>query len=205
MLIAWVVLYYAFMAPSAIGGQRYVLPLYPALILMAAGGFELMLRRLPGRLGPVAFAIAAAVVLLAAVLPSAHQAVTTTAALARRDTRLVARDWIVANLPAGAHLAREYYAPFFHSSDGFRLSQPFSLTEHSFATYCGEGVEYLVLSSLNRERYFEDEGERFANERAWYDELERRSRAIERFEGQEILDLHHPTIEVRRLFCGAGF
>jgi len=204
LLIAWVLLYYAFMAPSAIGGQRYMLPLYPALMVMAAGGFELAIRRLPGRLGPVAFATIAATLLLAAVVPPAEQAFTSTAALARRDTRLVARDWILANLPAGAHLAREYYAPFFHSSDGFRLSQPFSLTEHSFATYCAEGVEYLVLSSLNRERYFEDEGERFANERAWYDEVQRRSRVIERFAGQEILDLHHPTIEVRRLFCGAG-
>lgn len=206
LLIAWVLLYYAFMAPSAIGGQRYMLPLYPALMVMAAGGFELAIRRLPGRLGRVAFATVAATMLLAAVVPPAEQAFTSTAALARRDTRLAARDWIVANLPAGSHLAREYYAPFFHSSDGFRLSQPFSLTEHSLATYCAEGVEYLLLSSLNRERYFEDEGEdeRFASERAWYDELERRSRAIERFAGQEILDLHHPTIEVRRLFCGAG-
>ena len=202
LLIAWVLLYYAFMAPSAIGGQRYMLPLYPALMVMAAGGFELMIRRLSARIRPVALATQAAAMLVVVALPPAERAVTSTEALARRDTRLVARDWIVANLPAGTHLAREHYAPFFHSSDGFRVSQPFSLTEHPLATYCAEGVEYLLLSSLNRQRYFEDEDERFARERTWYAELESRTRVIERFEGREDLDLHHPTIEVRRLFCG---
>ncbi len=49
------------------------------------------------------------------------------------------------------------------------MSQPFSLTDHPLETYCNEGVEYLILSSLNADRYF-------ADERAWYERLHRRSR-----------------------------
>jgi len=45
-------------------------------------------------------------------------------------------------------------------------------------------------------------GERFADERVWYERLDRRSRVVQRIDGIGDLDLHHPTIEVRRMFCG---
>lgn len=134
----------------------------------------------------------------------AFAAASSTRSLARRDTRLVGRDWIIENLPPGSRLAREYYSPPFHTGDGFPVSQPFSLTDHPLETYCNEGVEYLILSSLNADRYFADAGERFADERAWYDRLDGRTRVVQRIDGIGDLDLHHPTIEVRRLFCGSG-
>ncbi len=222
MTAAWVLLYYAFMAPSAIGGQRYMIPVYPVMMVLTAGGIEALAGRLAGRSDTTSTqrdpadrapsstrsptnertvtAAVWALAVLAAALP-AWQAIATTRLVARRDTRLEARDWIIENLAAGTHLGREYYAPFFHTSDGFPVSQPFSLTEHPLETYCAEGVEYLVLSSLNADRYVEDEAERFAAERAWYDRLDERTRLVERFEGMGDLDLHHPAIEVRRLFC----
>jgi 4-amino-4-deoxy-L-arabinose transferase-like glycosyltransferase len=212
---AWVLLYYAFMSPSAIAGQRYVLPLYPVLMLFAAGGIALLLDKLVGGRRkpsgeireaprePVATTVAALLFVAAAAVPAWH-AVSTTRLLALRDTRLVARDWIIDNMPQGAHLAREYYAPSFHTSDGFAVSQPFSLTEHSLETYCTENVQYLILSSLNSARYFESDTDRFAAQRAWYGRLDDRTRVVERFDGVGDLELHHPTIEIRRLFCGTG-
>jgi len=121
--------------------------------------------------------------------------------LARPDTRLAARAWITENLEPRSHLAREFYSPPIHTADDFRLSQPFSLTEHPLETYCAEGVDYLVLSSLNRERYFADDSDRFAEERDWYERLEERTRVVQRIDGLGDLELHHPTIEIRRLFC----
>ncbi|MCH7826243.1 MAG: glycosyltransferase family 39 protein, partial [Acidobacteria bacterium] len=46
---AWVLLYYAFMAPSAIGGQRYLIPVYPVMMVLTAGGIEALADRLTGR------------------------------------------------------------------------------------------------------------------------------------------------------------
>ena len=222
MTAAWVLLYYAFMAPSAVGGQRYMIPVYPVMMVLTAGGIEALAGRLTGRFGTTSTQRDPAdgapsstlaptkektgnlavwtLVVLAVALP-AWQAIATTRLMAWRDTRLEARDWIIENLPAGAHLAREYYAPFFHTSDGFPVSQPFSLTDHPLETDCAAGVEYLLLSSLNANRYLEGNAERFAEERAWYDRLGERTRLVERFEGMGDLELHHPAIEVRRLFC----
>jgi hypothetical protein len=112
----------------------------------------------------------------------------------------VARDWIIANLEPGSRLAREFYAPPFNESDGFRLMQPFALTDHSLETYCRDGVDYLILSSLNADRYASD-ATRFADELAWYGRLEGETRLVRRVDGLGNLERHHPTIEVRRLFC----
>ena len=110
----------------------------------------------------------------------------------------MARDWIVANLQQRSHLAREFYAPPIHTSDNFRLSQPFSLTEHPLETYCKEAVDFLILSSLNADRYLDSGADRFAEERAWYARLDARTRVVHRIEGKGNLRLHHPTIEIRR-------
>ena len=89
------------------------------------------------------------------------------------------------------------------TADNFRLSQPFSLTEHPLETYCKEDVDFLILSSLNAARYFESDADRFAEERAWYDRLDTRTRVVHRIDGKGALELHHPAIEIRRLFCSS--
>ena len=61
--------------------------------------------------------------------------------------------------------------------------------------------DYLVLSSLNADRYLSSDADRFAEERAWYGRLESRTRPVHRVDGRGALALHHPTIEIRRLFC----
>ena len=202
MVAVWVLGYFALMAPSAKFGQRYAIPIYPAMMLLAAVPLALALTPRNGdrsawrRLG-------AAALLLAVALPAAVDAVRSTSLLARRDTRLVARDWVIANVPPGTRLAREFYAPPFHQADGFRLMQPFALTDHSFETYCDDDVSYLILSSLNADRYASD-AVRFADERAWYRLLEERTRLVHRVDGMGDLPGHHPTIEVRLLHCGRG-
>ncbi len=213
---AWILLYQVLMATSARGGQRYALPVYPVLMVFVAGGILLFVRSATGgsTADPAqdpaltttparsARAMLALLVVLAGAQP-AWDAVTTTRLLRIPDTRLVAHDWSLENLPPSSVVAREYYAPLFHTSDGFRIIQPFTLTERSLKAYCVAGTEYLILSSLNAKRYFEDETERFADERAWYEELERGTRVAATFSGPE-MELHHPTIEVRRLYCGDG-
>jgi 4-amino-4-deoxy-L-arabinose transferase-like glycosyltransferase len=203
MLVVWVVLYFAFMAPSALGGQRYMLPIYPALMLLAAVGIGALVGAAERAGRSRWMYVGIGVLILAAVGPPLATAVSSTRLLAQRDTRLVARDWIVANLERRSHLAREFYAPPIHTSDDFRLSQPFSLTEHPLETYCKEAVDFLILSSLNATRYLESDADRFAEERAWYERLDTRTRVVHRIDGKGAVALHHPTIEIRRLFCSA--
>ncbi len=114
----------------------------------------------------------------------------------------MAREWLLQNVPRGTGIAREFYAPPLHSGDGFHLAEFFSLSDQSFELYCGRGIEYMLISSHNYNRYFEDSTERFVDERNWYNDLARRSRLVKSFEGTEF-QMRQPTIEIRRLFCPA--
>lgn len=201
MVVAWVLLYFAFMAPSALGGQRYMLPIYPAMMLLAAIAVDALVGALRRSERPRWVYIGSSVLLVIAAGPSLIQAMSSTRLLAQTDTRLVARDWIVANVEQRSHLAREFYAPPIHTADGFRVSRPFSLTEHPLETYCREDVDFLVLSSLNADRYLDSTADRFAEERAWYDRLEASTRVVHKIDGKGALELHQPTIEIRRIFC----
>jgi len=202
LVALWLLAFYAFMAPSAIAGQRYMLPIHPGMMLLAAIAIEGMMRTYAAR-GHRRVAWAGGALLLVLAAAPSFGAAESTRLLARRDNRLVARDWMLDNLPPRSHIAREFYAPMFDNDDPFRFSQPFSLTEHPLETYCKERVDYLVLSSLNAERYFADETDRFAEQRTWYERLDTRTRVVQRIGRIGDLPLHHPEIEIRRLFCNS--
>jgi len=193
----WPVLFYLQMAPSTIGGQRYMLPIYPALLLFAAEGVRQA--TLWRRRGLPEVPLAAFLTLLV-VAPPLWETGRVVSLLTRTDTRITARHWVLDNVPAGTAVAREQYAPPLHSGDGYRIVQFFSLTDQSLELYCSRGVEVLLLSSKNAERYLEDDTDRFVDQRHWYERLEGRTRLVRRFTGAEYRT-HHPTIEVRRLFC----
>jgi 4-amino-4-deoxy-L-arabinose transferase-like glycosyltransferase len=83
---------------------RYVLPLLPALAVLAGR----VLHALPG---PRAALVGAALVLL---IPSVYASVRTDQLLGATDTRVVAARWLEANIPAGSALRASYYgSPFY--------------------------------------------------------------------------------------------
>jgi len=120
------------------------------------------------------------------------------------DTRIVAREWILENIPAGSGIAREQYSPPLSRSDGFRvLSRGFDLPDRGFDTYCAEGFNYFAVSSFHYEEILETTSEDYAMARSWYAELPQRGRLLRRFPGESV-GFHNPTIEVYLLFCSGG-
>ena len=84
---------------------RYVLPLLPALSMLAGG----LVGAVPGRLRAVAVPIA-----LALLLPSLWASVNTDRLLATTDTRTQAAEWLMRQAPAGATIETPYYvSPFY--------------------------------------------------------------------------------------------
>jgi len=84
---------------------RYVLPLLPALSVLAGG----LVGAVPGRLRAAAVPIA-----LALLLPSLWASVHTDRLLATTDTRTQAAEWLMRHAPAGATIETPYYvSPFY--------------------------------------------------------------------------------------------
>ena len=83
---------------------RWMLPIYPILAILAAWALVALVSRFRLR---VLLPVAAALALAQGLVFSVHNDVV----LARDDTRQVARDWMVENIPAGTKIVVEPIAP----------------------------------------------------------------------------------------------
>jgi hypothetical protein len=95
-----IVLYYLYMGSQSRFYARWMLPLYPALAILAAYALIQVRNR-------AVFAALAALMLL----PSAYTTVRNAIVLGREDTRTIARDWLAANVPEGTKVVFEPVAP----------------------------------------------------------------------------------------------
>ena len=104
-LLAFVASYLLVVGASHEVFWRYVLPLLPALSMLAGG----LSRAIPHRLRAPAVPIA-----LALLLPSLWASLNTDRLLATADTRTQAAEWLMEHAPAGSAIESAYYvSPFY--------------------------------------------------------------------------------------------
>jgi 4-amino-4-deoxy-L-arabinose transferase-like glycosyltransferase len=136
--------------------ERNCLPFVPALIALAGVGLDTLGRTAFGliRLAPGRQIVASALV----ALPLAFQARTSweasraeLAADDHEDTRTTAYHWAVKNLPRGARIYREAFAPHLHLAERFIVGSCFALGEVSFATI--NPWDYVVTTSVQWSAY----------------------------------------------------
>jgi hypothetical protein len=111
MLLVPVVVFVLFMGVQDRYFARWLLPVYPLLALLAAHGAvslaRIVSRRAPRRLAWAPAVLAAVALCAQSLVHSIHNDLV----LSREDTRQLARDWMVANVPAGAKVVVEPIAP----------------------------------------------------------------------------------------------
>ena len=111
MLLVPVIVFVAFMGTQDRYFARWLLPVYPLLCLLAAHGAvslaSVVAGRVPRRAAWVPIAVAALAVCLQGLVHAIHNDLV----LSRADTRQLARDWMVRNIPEGAKVVVEPVAP----------------------------------------------------------------------------------------------
>ena len=95
-----IVLYYLYMGSQSRFYARWMLPLYPALAILAAYALTQIRHK-------VVFGALVALTLIPGTLTTVRNALV----LGREDTRTITRDWLVANVPQGTKVAFEPIAP----------------------------------------------------------------------------------------------
>jgi 4-amino-4-deoxy-L-arabinose transferase-like glycosyltransferase len=128
---------------------RNLFPALPALAALLGAGVG----ALAGRIRRPAVAALGLVLVLA--WPAGATALQTVA-LARDGTRVLARDWMLANLPGGARLFKESYTPEFPESS-FAVSKSRFAARVSFEDLEAAGIEYVLLSENAFGRFFSDD------------------------------------------------
>ena len=110
VLVPPVVLFVLFMGIQNVYFGRWLLPVFPFLVLLAAyGALRLagFARRVGPRVGAAAVAVAAIAILAQGLVKSVHLDVV----LSRTDSRNLARDWMIANIPSGTRIAWDPFRP----------------------------------------------------------------------------------------------
>ncbi|EHN08850.1 Tetratricopeptide TPR_2 repeat protein [Patulibacter medicamentivorans] len=169
LLIPAPLLFFAYVGSQGRYFARYGMPVYPILALLAAaGGVWLgswLLRRLNVRGAGLrlGLGVAAAVVVVAqGLIWTVHNDVV----LSREDTRSVARDWMVKNVPAGSTIVVEPMMPKEWYADGARLPNPKSRVGYRWNRLVRTGADKAELirryprlkAKINRRADFANNG-----------------------------------------------
>ena len=127
---------------------RYLLPILPALFVLAGGGLALALARWGPAVRRVRWRGMLAGVVVAGLLfgPAAIRTGGILVTRAKTSTNELAFAWILELVPDGASLVVE--AEGMRLPPRYRARNVLRLIERSYEDYVQEGVEYLVASSL---------------------------------------------------------
>jgi 4-amino-4-deoxy-L-arabinose transferase-like glycosyltransferase len=128
--------------------ERNLMPILPFAACVAADLLWRAARRLPRRAANPAFVVLVSL----ACIPGLRDSIAFNRRLQLPDTRTLANEWVTANLPAGARLAREEYTP---QIDGRRFDVVFVqvLGTRDYGWYLQQKIDYLVLSSNIGDRF----------------------------------------------------
>lgn len=122
-IVLWAAFHLVFFGTAFVKAQRYLLPAYPFLAILAAAlldGLPDRLRRLPSRLrlsGDAVARIRAGAIALV-VVATVFWGLAVTSIYLHPQTRVAASEWIYDNVPAGGTIATE------HWDDGLPLALP---------------------------------------------------------------------------------
>jgi len=170
LLSIFPLVYFTFISNLAVRNDRTLLPLIPFLFLLASSLLVSLLGQSNIRRSRRALTISAmgALILVSLTLP-VLQTVQRTIRLITVDSRETARVWIDHNLPNGARIAIESYAPYV---DPQRFSvQGFGrMIDHPPKWYIANDFEYLVFGQGMFGRFYL-EPDRYTNEVSQYEDL----------------------------------
>ena len=197
VLAAYVVVYYLYVSDWAALNDRYLLPIVPVLVLLAAR-FAVGLARLRFVRRLVLAPAVAGLLIVAFMLPLSAS-IAYDRALSGPDVRSIAKAWIETHIKSGTKVAFEPYSPplvaraslpFFtaagHSPAYYRLVRlPLPLpgrkdTRHSLAYLRHRDVRYVIVSSEVYQRVLAAPLV-YPRQVAFYERLAEQARLVKRF------------------------
>jgi 4-amino-4-deoxy-L-arabinose transferase-like glycosyltransferase len=159
-VLSFVIAYYVVISLPPVRFDRNLLPLMPFLAVLAGRAVGWLVDVMAARLGWItshlrqvpAIAVGLGVIAMAAT-PSFSLAVANDRSLLRTDTRTIALAWIEANIPRGATIVRGEFTPQIPNGE-YRVGDAgYQLADGPLAWYRVAGVEYVVASSFEFNRY----------------------------------------------------
>lgn len=171
LVLGYAALFVAAISVSSLHWHRWLIPVLPVVALLAAAGVEAAARAAARLLGRAqwAHALFVAGAVAVALWPASRVAVLDLRH-ANGNSRIVARAWMLANLPPGSRILQETYgAPL--AGTPLHADEIRALADRApMASLRAGGYDYVVASSAIYNRFFA-EPERYPGEIAFYTDL----------------------------------
>jgi hypothetical protein len=186
VLIAFPLAYFLFMLRSQLFFVRFALPVAPFLCLLA-GAAVVWLGELAARRGRTVGAVAVAVLTVLAVAQTTLDTVRHNLLIAQEDTRALASEWAVANVPPGAKVQVEEYTirdrrPRAYGGPVWKLDTDLldvnQLKRADPLAPLRGNSRYFMISSFQQDRFSGGPG---SPQRQFYDALAQQGRVVARF------------------------
>ncbi len=161
--------------------QRWIIPILPLLALLTAHALSVIIGRVSARLRLVPVAQRGLILLTVLLISAwpAYNLVLQDIRQATPSTRIVAREWILRNLPAGSRIVTESHT-VPPDTGSFMISQQFSIARNPMESYLDDGYQYAIVSSRLYDDYFA-EPDRYAGAVAYYETLFAEGRLLQGF------------------------
>jgi 4-amino-4-deoxy-L-arabinose transferase-like glycosyltransferase len=190
VLLAFPLLLYAYLGSQLLIFARFIIPVLPPLVVLAAEAVEaLALRLVPARGDRWPETVAAGLMAAWLVVPAANS-LRHDLLLTRDDTRTLAKNWIETNIPAGTRLITQSNGPELSGDDQPtpRSRRSYDLTvvgttdleKKPLDSYRQQGFAYVVVSSFSYDRVLLDP-EREAERRTFYANLAADTHLVQEF------------------------
>jgi hypothetical protein len=198
LLLGFAIIFILGLSLSDLHWQRWLIPVLPLLALFAAHGLVIIASSLALRLSwsPATRQRAGTVLLLLVLAWPGYQLGLHNLRQSNPSTRVLAREWILRNLPADSKIAQEWYSAALFRT-GFDVLEQSSLAKknRSPADLDGQGYNTLVVSSEMYNRYLA-EAELYPAEVNFYQTLFREGCLLQQFE--PTLTRGGPTVRIYR-------
>jgi len=173
ILLAWFgLLFLLVISFPALNWDRWVIPAIPVLVMFTAYGLLFISGEVSQRLrlnSAGKFVFTGLLIGLIWVYP-AFQSIQYSVRSYNKSTRLIAREWIIENIPPGSKIALDYYTPPLSDLD-YELLEVFNLSSNkNLDFFYEEDFQYLVVSSGNYDRYISKQ-EFFPEDAGFYLEI----------------------------------
>ncbi|MDQ4045197.1 MAG: DUF2298 domain-containing protein, partial [Chloroflexota bacterium] len=160
-VVLWAAFHIALYGTGLVKAQRYLLPAYPFLIMLAAGWLVTLpsrMREVGWRLSPSALTRLRGALIALVALGTMVSGVAMTSVFLREHTRVAASEWIYEHVPPGSVIATEHWDDGLplglpgHSADSYRFTQVPGYdadNENKLSRLIGrlQQADYIVLSS----------------------------------------------------------
>jgi hypothetical protein len=173
LLVGYMALHLILTSVAPLHWHRWAIQVLPVLALCSGYGLQTAANRFALR--PL---VAIVIVGLASVQPIS-QVLVWDMQQAQTSSRVLGREWILGNLPAGTSLVEEWYGPPLEGTP-FPFRIQFSLTEQPIERYALTNWPVVVASSAVYERYFA-EADRYPGQVAFYNDLFTRFQLLQQF------------------------